>query len=197
MIIGLTGGIASGKSTVSSMFEELGCVIIDADKVARDVVKPGQQGLEAVTARFGPQILTPEGELDRKALGEIIFNDEEKRKELNSILHPLIRGKMQEKKEEALREKPPLIIMDIPLLFESQLEQTVEAVIVVYVPPDQQLERLMHRDQISKEEAQRKIDSQMPIDEKKKRAHFLINNSGSLDETRLQVEAIFSNLSKE
>ncbi|WP_134699912.1 dephospho-CoA kinase [Ammoniphilus sp. YIM 78166] len=197
MIIGLTGGIASGKSTVASMFKELGCVIIDADKVARDVVKPGQEGLEAVVHRFGPQILTQEGELDRKALGAIIFHNEEKRKELNSILHPLIRKQMQREKEEALQANPPLIIMDIPLLFESQLEQTVEAVIVVYVPPNQQLERLMQRDQISREEARRKMDSQMPIDEKKKRADFIIENSGSLAETRTQVEAIFTKLSKE
>ncbi len=104
---------------------------------------------------------------------------------------------MQREKEEAIQANPPLIIMDIPLLFESQLEGTVEAVIVVYVPPEQQLERLMQRDQISREEAKRKMDSQMPIDEKKKRADFIIENSGSLVETRVQVEAIFSKLSKE
>ncbi|MEW9670732.1 dephospho-CoA kinase [Ammoniphilus sp. 3BR4] len=197
MIVGLTGGIACGKSTVAKMFAQLGCVIIDADQVAREVVEPGEKGHEAIIHRFGPQILHENGELNRKALGDIVFKDKNALADLNAILHPLIRTRMNEKKEEAKQIHPPLIIMDIPLLFESEQKHTVEAVIVVYVPPAEQLKRLMERDQLTAEDAQRRIDSQLPIEDKKKWADFIIDNSGSLEKTREQVESLFFKLAKE
>lgn len=197
MIVGLTGGIACGKSTVAKMFAQLGAVIIDADQVAREVVEPGEKGHEAIIHRFGPQILHESGELNRKALGDIVFKDKSALADLNAILHPLIRTRMNEKKEEAKLAHPPLIIMDIPLLFESKQKNTVEAVIVVYVPPAEQLKRLMERDHLSREDAQRRIDAQLPIEDKKKWADHLIDNSGSLEETREQVEALFLQLAKE
>lgn len=197
MIVGLTGGIACGKSTVAKMFAQLGCVIIDADQVAREVVEPGENGHEAIIHRFGPQILHENGELNRKALGDIVFKDKNALADLNAILHPLIRTRMNEKKEEAKQIHPPLIIMDIPLLFESEQKHTVEAVIVVYVPPAEQLKRLMERDQLTAEDAQRRIDSQLPIEDKKKWADFIIDNSGSLEKTREQVESLFFKLAKE
>ncbi|RXT04955.1 dephospho-CoA kinase [Ammoniphilus sp. CFH 90114] len=197
MIVGLTGGIACGKSTVARMFEQLGCVIIDADQVAREVVAPGEEGLEAVVRRFGPSVLNEDGTLDRKSLGDLVFKEEKARQDLNAILHPLIRKRMNQKKEKALKDHPPLIIMDIPLLYESKQEQTVEAVIVVYVSPDEQLRRLMERDHLTYDDAKRRINSQWSIEEKKQRADYLVDNSGSLFETREQVESLFFKLVKE
>lgn len=197
MVVGLTGGIACGKSTVANMFMELGCVVIDADKAAREVVEPGQKGLEGVIQRFGKSILNEHGRLDRKALGQIVFSDEQARTDLNAILHPLIRQRMAEKKEEAWIRNPPFILMDIPLLFESKQEYTVDSVIVVYVSPYLQLMRLMERDQLTIQEAQQRIESQMPIEEKKQRADFLIDNSGTQADTLIQVQILFNKLSKE
>lgn len=197
MIVGLTGGIACGKSTVAKMFSALGCVIIDADIVAREVVEPGQEGLKAVVNRFGPGILNEKGELNRKALGALVFEDARARADLNAILHPLIRQRMEQKKEEAIKKNPPMILMDIPLLYESGLEGTVEAVIVVYVPEQVQLERLMARDTLSRKEAEQRIRSQIPIEEKRKRADYIIDNSGTLQQTEDQVKSIFMKLSRD
>lgn len=197
MVVGLTGGIACGKSTVANMFMKLGCVIIDADKVAREVVEPGEQGLEGVIRRFGKGILDEQGRLDRKALGNIVFSDEQARHDLNTILHPLIRQRMADKKEEARKQNPPFILMDIPLLYESNQVHTVEAVIVVYVPAHLQLKRLMERDQLTMQEAQQRIESQMPIEEKKQKADFIIDNSGTQADTLIQVQNLFNKLSKE
>lgn len=196
MVVGLTGGIACGKSTVANMFVELGCVVIDADKVAREVVEPGEQGLEGVIRRFGKDILDEHGRLDRKALGNIVFSDEQARKDLNAILHPLIRQRMAEKKDRARMQNPPLILMDIPLLYESKQADTVDSVIVVYIPAPLQLKRLMERDQLTMEEAQQRIASQMPIEEKKQKADFVIDNSGSQADTLIQVQNLFNKLSK-
>jgi dephospho-CoA kinase len=197
MILGLTGGIACGKSTAAKMFVELGCIVIDADKVAREVVRPGEEGLELAVQRFGKGILDPNGELDRKALGAIVFADEQARLDLNSILHPRIRSRMEEKKQAAKLLKPPCIIMDIPLLFESKLKHTVEAVTVVYVPESLQLTRLMLRDGLTKDEAQARIDSQLGIEEKRKLADYVIDNSGSIEATHQQVLQLFSQVTKD
>lgn len=194
MVVGLTGGIACGKTTVANMFKEKGCPIIDADLVAREVVEPGELGLRLVAERFGSVALNEDGTLNRKALGKIVFNDPSARADLNAILHPLIRERMRQKKEEALRDNPPFVVMDIPLLYENQHETTVDLVIVVYVPAQIQLERLMKRDGFTAEEAQKRIASQMDIEEKKRRADICIDNSGALEETREQVEQTFSYL---
>jgi len=197
MIVGLTGGIACGKTTVSNLFRDKGCPIVDADQVAREVVEPGELGLSLVVERFGTSVLTVEGTLNRRKLGQIVFSNETARGDLNDILHPLIRKRMQEKKEEALKLNPPFVIMDIPLLYENQHENTVDIVIVVYVPAFVQLERLMIRDGFSMEEAKNRIASQMNIEEKKKRADFIIDNTGTFEYTKQQIEKIYSLLSKE
>jgi len=197
MVIGLTGGIACGKSTVAKMLTDLGSIIVDADKIAREVVEPGQAGLLQIVDRFGEGVLFEDGTLNRKALGAIVFSDSSARQDLNQILHPLIRQVMKERKEQALALNPPLVVLDIPLLFESKLQPMVEQVVVVYTPRKLQLQRLMERDQISMQEAEQRIASQMDIEKKKELADFVIDNSGSLEDTKRQVEAIFVKLSKE
>lgn len=194
MVIGLTGGIASGKSTVAGMFADLGAVIIDADKIARDVVDPGQEGLHSIVQHFGEEVLDQEGRLDRKKMGELVFSNEEARKTLNSLLHPLIRSRMEQEKQKALLLHPPLIILDIPLLYESNWQKRLEKVIVVYVPESLQVQRLMSRNCLTLEEATQRIKAQMPIEEKKQRADFLIDNSGTTEKTKEQVALLFRRL---
>lgn len=190
MIIGLTGGIASGKSTVSGMLQDLGAVIIDADKIAREVVEPNQPTWHKIKQRFGEDIFHQDGQLDRKKLGAIIFKDGQARTDLNAIIHPAIRERMRQQKEKAQREGIELIVMDIPLLFESELEYMVEKILVVYVPEEIQKDRLMLRDQIDEKLALQKMSSQLSIEHKKDKGHAFINNSGSLTETRNQLEHI-------
>lgn len=187
MIIGLTGSIASGKSTVSNMLKELGLPIVDADLVARQVVEPGTETLRKITEAFGEEILTEKGELDRPKLGAIIFNDEEKRKVLNSIIHPAIRKEMLRQRDEHITKGEKAVIMDIPLLFESKLQHYVEKIIVVTVTEDVQLKRLMERNQFSEEEALSRIRSQLPLSVKEQGADAVINNNGSLEETKKQL----------
>ncbi|WP_307390194.1 dephospho-CoA kinase [Bacillus horti] len=190
MVIGLTGGIATGKSTVSRVLIDLGALVIDADKIAREVVKPGSPALLEIKEEFGENILLENGELDRKALGHIVFQNQEARLKLNSIIHPAIRAEMTKQKEEALENGHSFIVMDIPLLFESKLEHMVEQILVVYIPQAVQLERLMQRDKIDKQEALNRINSQISIEEKKHRGHAYVNNSGTIQETAQQLELI-------
>ncbi|MDQ0337840.1 dephospho-CoA kinase [Caldalkalibacillus uzonensis] len=190
MVIGLTGGIASGKSTVSRMLADLGAVLIDADKIARKVVEPGQPAWQQIKEVFGEEVLKADGRLDRAKLAKIIFHDPEQRRRLNGIVHPAIRKKMLEEKEAALNRGQDLIVMDIPLLFESELEHMVDKILVVYVPQEVQIQRLMERDQIDRDYALQKIGSQMPLETKKEKGHAYIDNSGSRDETRAQLVRI-------
>ncbi|OKL38309.1 dephospho-CoA kinase [Domibacillus mangrovi] len=188
MIIGLTGGIASGKSTVSNLLKEKGFAIIDADIAARVVVEPGQPVLEKMIEVFGPGIRAADGALDRPALGKMVFYDEEKRKQLNEIIHPAVREWMMEQKEKAIMAGKKNIFLDIPLLFESNLTWMVEKTLLVYVDPEIQLKRLMERNDYSEEEAKARIQSQMPIEEKRAWADDIINNNGTLEETKNQVD---------
>ena len=190
MIIGLTGSIASGKSTVSNMLKEYGFPIVDADVVARQVVEPGSETLKKIAEAFGEEVLTENGELDRKKLGSIIFNDEEKRQLLNSIMHPAIRKEMLRQRDEYLEKGEKTVIMDIPLLFESKLQHFVDKILVVSVSEDVQLERLMKRNQLTEEEAKARIQSQLPLSVKEQGADAVINNNGSIEETRKQLEQI-------
>jgi len=190
MIIGLTGSIASGKSTVSNMLKEYGFPIVDADLVARQVVEPGSETLEKIAEAFGREILTENGELDRKKLGAIIFNNEEKRQLLNSIIHPAIRKEMLRQRDEHLANGEKTVIMDIPLLFESKLQHFVDKILVVTVSEEVQLQRLMERNQLTEEEAKARIQSQLPLSVKEKGADAVINNNGTLEETRIQLEQI-------
>ena len=198
VIFGITGGIATGKSTVSAMLRERGAIIVDADFWAREVVKPGSEGLEAIRKQFGDDYLHPDGTLNREKLASLVFSDEEARKRLNAITHPLIRQKMDEQVREALEADPrAIVVMDIPLLIESMVqegERRVDKVILVYVPKPVQLERLMRRNGLSREEAEKRIQAQMPIDEKRPYADFIIDNSGSLDQTEEQVEQLMDKL---
>lgn len=197
MIIGLTGGIASGKSTVSRMLKNLGAVIIDADKIARQVVEPDQPAWNKIKERFGGGVFLENGELDRPALGSVIFNNAEARTDLNSIVHPEIRKRMEEEKQEALKKGVRWIVLDIPLLFESELEYMVEKILVVYVSEEIQKTRLVERDQIDDTLALQKMRSQIPIEQKKNKGHAFIDNSGTIEETEAQLLQILKQWSKE
>ena len=195
MLIGLTGGIATGKSTVSKMFRDRGAKIVDADQIAREVVEPGTIGVKRVAERFGQEFLNEKGEIDRKKLAALVFQDEQARKDLNSLLHPLIRQRMREDTERIFRLNPKaVVIWDVPLLFESQLTDQVDQVIVVYIPESLQIHRLMSRNQLTKEEAIRRIQSQWPIEKKKSLADYVIDNQGSLEKTERQVDQLWNYL---
>ena len=190
--IGLTGGIASGKSLVAELFRRLGAAVIDADSIAREVVDPGTAGWQSVVAEFGQDILTPNGTIDRAKLGSIIFSDWERRNTLNAILHPLIINTIRERIAELGREHPEtLVVADIPLLIECGLQHEFDAVIVVWSPVELQRKRLMERDGLSAAEAQQRIDAQMALNEKQAHATYVIKNDGSEKQTEEQVKKIF------
>ncbi|WP_127582875.1 dephospho-CoA kinase [Paenibacillus koleovorans] len=189
MNIGLTGGIACGKSTVSAMLVERGANLVDADRIAREVVEPGSPVLVQVAERFGREVLLEDGSLHRKRLGELIFGDEKARKDLEALLHPPIRARMRERMAAFEREQPDkLVVVDVPLLYESDLAHMFEHVLLVYIPEPLQLERLMQRDGISEEQARKRIAAQMPIEDKRALADFVIDNSGTIAQTALQVD---------
>ena len=189
-VLGLTGGIGSGKSMVLSMFANLGAEVIAADQLAREVVEPGQPALEEIATAFGRDMLMPDGRLDRGKLARIIFADPVARARLNAITHPRIQERMAT--EMALRgSRPGLLIVDIPLLYENDRSDTVESVIVVWVDAKTQLRRLTERDGLTPDEARQRIAAQMPLDEKRARADLVVDNSGSRENTRRQVEVIY------
>ena len=192
MIIGLTGSIASGKSTISAMLKEKGFPIIDADLVARQVVKPGTSTLLEIEQVFGQEVLHVDGTLNREALGQIIFHDAAKRKQLNDLMHPAIRTEMLRQRDELLENDHTNLIMDIPLLFESRLQHFVDEILVVSVTEETQLQRLMARNSLSQEEAKARIQSQLPISEKEKGADAVIYNNGSIEESKEQLERIIA-----
>lgn len=185
--IGLTGSVATGKSTVSNMIQQAGIPLVDADIAARKVVEPGTEGLKEIVAYFGEEILHADGTLDRAKLGEIIFKDKEKREKLNEITHPRVKDYMLEARERFFRSGEELVFFDIPLLFESHLESLVDQIVVVWTTPETELKRLMERNNLTKEDALRRIESQMGIDEKARKADFVIDNNESLEKTQKQV----------
>jgi dephospho-CoA kinase len=187
LIIGLTGGIASGKSTVARMLLELGIPVIDADQIAREVVEIGEDAYLQIVEKFGEEILQADKTIDRAKLGAIVFNDEEKRKLLNSIVHPAVRQKMLEQKEQYVKKGEKNIVLDIPLLFESNLTYLVDKILVVYVDDHIQLERLMERNCFSKEEAEARIKAQLPLKEKAAKADAVIDNNGTIEQTKEQL----------
>ncbi|MBS4199940.1 dephospho-CoA kinase [Bacillus sp. FJAT-49732] len=192
-MIGLTGSIASGKSTVSNMLKDRGFTILDADIAARVVVEPGQKAYHQIIETFGHEIVNSDDTINRSKLGSIIFNDEEKRKMLNSIVHPTVRECLNDWKIQALEEGKKTIIYDIPLLYESNLTYLVEKVVVVFVDEDVQLKRLLNRNGLTEEEALARIRSQLPLREKKERADAVIDNNGTIDETERQVNELITN----
>ncbi|MER2172356.1 dephospho-CoA kinase [Paenisporosarcina quisquiliarum] len=192
MIIGLTGSIASGKSTVANMLKEMGFPIIDADLVARIVVEKGTATLEMIKETFGSGVIQEDGSLNREELGEIIFTTPSKRKLLNDIIHPAIRAEMLAQKGHLVQQGHPVIIMDIPLLFESRLQSFVDKILVVTVTEQTQLERLMSRNGFTQEEAKLRIQSQLPLSVKEKGADAVIYNNGTIEETKQQLIKILA-----
>src|SRR5687768_2061228 len=193
--VGLTGSIAVGKSYVTSVFAELGCHVLDADQTAREVVLPGSPGLESVAKTFGPEILNPDGTLNRQRLGEIVFADETKRQKLNELLHPFIIARQDEIMRAWEQEDPNGIgIIDAALMIESGGYRRFDKLIVVHCRPEVQLERLMLRSSLSRDEAQARIDSQMPQAEKQKYADYLIDTSDGFEITRKRTLEVHNDL---
>ncbi len=195
-VFALTGGIGSGKSTVARFFREAGLRIVDADALARQVVQPGTKGLEAIFAQFGEGVAQPDGQLDRKRLGAIVFSSPEARARLEAILHPLIQAAAEAEFEKSAASGERLVCYEIPLLFETEQEARYRPVVVVHVPESAQLSRLMERDGVDEEEASRRIEAQIPLDHKAEQADHVIDNTGSLDETRTQALAILHKIAQ-
>ena len=193
--VGLTGGYASGKSTVAKMFVELGATLIDADKLAREVVKPDKQAWFEIVAHFGKGILLKNREIDRKALGEIVFGSDAERERLNAIVHPRVLDEELKAIEEIKgRGLDAILILSVPLLIESGHYRQCDKIVVVTVDRDTQIKRLMERDGFSRKESLRRISAQMPLSEKVTYADFVIDNSGSIQETEFQVKEVFKKL---
>ena len=195
-IVGLTGGIGTGKSTVSAMLRDLGATVIDADEATRAVQARGSEGLRQLVAEFGEGILTAGGELDRARLADIAFNDPEARQRLNAIVHPLVRLWMAERQQEAVERGDPLVVMDIPLLFEARGAGAFETVLLVYAPEELQLRRLVELRGMPEAAARARMAAQLPIEEKRRLATHVIENTGSLDELRGRVERVWRELSE-
>ncbi|QNB44869.1 dephospho-CoA kinase [Thermanaerosceptrum fracticalcis] len=195
LVIGLTGGIASGKSTVSRYLRERGAVIIDADALAKELVARGTPAWQEIVAFFGSQVLDEAGNIDRKRLGQIIFVDPQARTKLNSIVHPkVIEATKKRIRELKDNDNVPLIVVDAPLLIEAGMTDLVDEVWVVAVPVQEQLNRLMFRDKLSQEEAIKRIHSQMPLEEKLTYADRIIDNSGSVEETLEILDALWKEI---
>ncbi len=187
LVIGLTGGIASGKSTVAKMFTALDIPVIDADVIAREVVEPGEASYKKIIEVFGKDIVGADGSIDRPKLGSIIFSNEEKREQLNQIVHPAVRQRMLAKKETYTEQGEKCIVLDMPLLFEGKLASLADKTVVVFVDEATQLERLMERNQLREQEAMDRIKSQMPLAEKAKLADEVIDNNHSVEESKKQL----------
>jgi dephospho-CoA kinase len=194
MKLGLTGGIATGKSTVSTMFKEAGIPVIDTDKIARDVVQKGTEAYREICAYFSDEILLTNGEISRKKLGQIIFANTKKREKLNSIVHPKVEEIVESELEKFHALDVPIIVIDVPLLFESNFEEMVDKTIVVFTSQKEQVKRLMERDHIDKEYALMKIKAQMPLSDKVDMADYVINNSFSILQTKKDFNKMMSDL---
>lgn len=186
-VIGLTGGIGTGKSTVSRLLREMGVTVVDADEAARAVQAKGAEGLRLIVEEFGPEVLTPGGELDRARLAGVVFEDPEARRRLNDIVHPLVRRWMAERQVEAEERGDPVVVLDIPLLYESRGDAAFDAVLLVYAPKELQVRRLVEQRGMTEQEALARIAAQMPIEDKRRRTPHVIDNTGSLDDLRAEV----------
>jgi dephospho-CoA kinase len=193
--IALTGGMGTGKSHVRAVFAALGVPTIDADTLARDVVAHGTPGFDAVVATFGRAILNADGDLDRRALAAMVFSDTAKRRELEAILHPAIRGAIDQWFTTLDKTAFPFAIADIPLLYETGLDTEYDAAIVTSCAPQTQVRRIMARDDLDATEVQRRLDAQMPLADKVKRATYVIDTNGSLVQTNAQVHKLYNELS--
>lgn len=186
-VLGVTGGIATGKSTVVNFFKAQGFPVVDGDQIARAIVEPKMPALTDLTKAFGLEILK-EGQLDRKKLGEIVFGDAKKRQQMDQILDGYLRKEITDQIKEASKTAP-LVIADIPLLYEADYGQYMDQVAVVYIPEELQQKRLMERDHLTPAEAKKRMDSQLSIEEKRQRADILFDNQGTIDKTKEQVQS--------
>jgi dephospho-CoA kinase len=197
IIAGLTGGIASGKSTIAGFFRDAGARIFDADQIAREVVRRGTPAFDDIVSHFGEAIVQPDGEIDRKRLGDIVFNDSRRKIQLEAIVHPAVLARQAEWVDQIAANTPDaVVILDVPLLLEVGMEKDLDAVIVVYVPESVQLIRLMRRDGIDRQAARARIRSQMPIEEKRQRATIVIDNSGTLADSQSRTRVVLNRLRK-
>ena len=195
VIAGLTGGIATGKSTVANIMAEAGAHVIDADRIAKDVVKKGLPAWKEITEYFGKEILGSDGEIDRERLGDVVFGSKDKLEVLNKIVHPRVFEEMAREMDEVKQRAPDsIVILDIPLLIETGLHKLLSNVILVYAPERIQLARLMARDNIPKEAALKRIRSQMPIEQKKAFANHIIDNSSEIEHTRIMTLEVLERL---
>jgi dephospho-CoA kinase len=192
MRVGLTGGVASGKSTVAALLRDLGAVVVDADLLARDVVAPATPGLAAVVAEFGPEVLDADGTLDRPALGRLVFEDPARRSALEAIIHPLVRARAAEL--EASAPDGALVVHDIPLLVETDQAGHFDAVLVVDVPPEVQVERAVRERGWTEEEARSRIGAQASREDRLAAATYVIDNTGSREDLRQRVAEVFDQL---
>jgi dephospho-CoA kinase len=190
-LIGLTGGAGSGKSTVAAMFADLGATVVDADEATHAVYAPGTEGFDAIVDAFGPEYVS-DGQIDRRRLGELVFNNEPARLRLNSIVHPRVRDWMTARTAEAVERGAEVVIQDVPLLFENGLQDVFSSTVLVYARPQTQVERLVEKRGLSRDRARSILAAQMPIDEKRPLANFVIDNDGGLEDTRRQVEEVWA-----
>ncbi|MFZ0960705.1 MAG: dephospho-CoA kinase [Terriglobia bacterium] len=195
LCFGLTGGVACGKSTVARYFQDLGARIIDADRVGHELIEPSTSAYQEIIERFGKEILGPDRRIDRKKLGSQVFADLQQRQTLNSITHPRIIARVQELAAQQQRRNPhAVVILDAPLIFESGLGGALRKVLVAWCRPEQQVERLLAKTGISREEAEQRIQAQMPLEEKRRHADYVIDCSGTLEQSRAQAKAIYLEL---
>ena len=194
---GLTGGIASGKSTVARILEELGAKVIDADRAGHELLRRPHSVYRQVVARFGQAILRPDGEIDRARLGSIVFADQERLRELNAIVHPTLTARVDELATELRAGRPDaVIVVDAAVIYEAGLADRFAKILVAWCRPEQQIERLMAKAGLSREDALRRVASQIPPEEKRRRADYVIDCSGSLAQTRTQAEALYPELKR-
>lgn len=192
LVIGLTGSIGTGKSTIANKFKKLNIPVIDADIIAREVVEPNKEAYNEIVKAFGREILQVDETIDRKRLGEIVFSDDKKRKQLNDIIHPAIRKEMIKQRDEYVAVNERCVVLDIPLLYESKLAHFVEKVIVVSTSRENQLKRILQRDHITEEEALQRINAQIDVAQKAKWADAVIDNNGTIAESEQQLMEILT-----
>ena len=191
--VGLTGGIATGKTYVANRLREAGVPIVDADVLSREVVAPGTPGLAAVRRRFGPDAVRRDGTMDRVRVGQIVFKDKRARLDLEAIIHPAVQKAITQFFND-LPKRTPFAVADVPLLFETGRDKEFDVIVVAACPRDVQLRRLMERNKLSKEDAEKRINAQLPIDQKVKKATHVIKTDGTLEDTNAQVDALIEKL---
>lgn len=192
--VGLTGGIASGKSVVARMFQDLGIPVVDADAIAREIVEPGQPAYGEIRAEFGPEVLAPDGQIDRKKLGAVVFDDREARAKLNAITHPRIAQRSGERLAELQRGDHPYLVYEAALLVENGAYKAFDALVVVAAERTTQLARLQTRDGLDDKQARARIDAQLPLEHKVQVADYVIHNDGDIEETEAQVKKVHEDL---